>query len=102
MTAFDRTLVGIAWHHAEYAVVGKLIAGLDDAALERDGLLHDVSENSSYIDEAAILHKTQVPKYLKAPPARDHEDVVNWLERLPAETTFVLYHRAQFESGFGD
>ena len=30
---------------------------LDDAAFERDGLLHDVSANSSYIDEAAILSR---------------------------------------------
>ena len=102
MTAFDTTLVAISWHQAEYAVVSKVMAGLDDAALERDGLLHDVSENSSYLDEAAILHKGQVTRYLRPPPASDHDVVLNWLSGLPEETSFVLYHRAQFESGLGD
>ena len=102
MTAFDSTLVAISWHQAEYAVVGQVMAGLDDAALERDGRLKDVSANTSYIDEAAILHMAQVEAYLRKPPARDHDIVRNWLAGLPEEASFVMYHRAQFESGLGD
>jgi len=102
MTAFDTTLVAISWHEARYAVVSHVMAGLDDAGLERDGLLHDVSANSSYLDEAAILHKGQVQRYLRPPSDRDHALVKNWLAGLPDEAAFVLYHRAQFESGQGD
>lgn len=102
MTAFDATLVAISWHKARYAVVSEVMARLDDTALERDGRLKDVSGNTSYIDEAAILHKAQVHRYLRPPSDRDHALVKNWLAGLPEEAEFVLYHRAQFESGLGD
>ena len=52
MGAFETNLVAISWDHGKYAVISQTVAHVDSAALERDGLLHDVSEGVGYVDEA--------------------------------------------------
>ena len=101
MTAFDRTLVAISLAGGRYIVSSQVDADLDSTALERDGLLHDVSENSSYIDKAAILQRKDVPKYFL--PESDHRrnGAVAWFSALPEDVFLVVYHMAQFESGLG-
>lgn len=99
MTAFDSRLVAISLRHARYSVHSQIYGGLNEDALRRDGLIHDVSENSSYIDEAAILQRLDVPKYFF-----DNMDpeTLAWFDALPEDVFFVIYHIAQFESGLGD
>lgn len=102
MTAFDYTLVAISLAGGRYSVASQIDALLDTEALKRDGLLHDASENSSYIDETAILHKTQVPKYF-LPESNPHSNVaIVWHRALPEDVFFVVFHAAQFESFGGD
>lgn len=102
MTAFHTTLVAISLSKGQYAVHSQTYGALDADKLEKDGLLNDVSENSGYIDEAAILQKADVPKYFLPKSSQFHDRTVEWYNSLPSEVFFVLMHRAEFESGFGD
>lgn len=101
MTAFDHTLVAISLVGGRYTVSSQIDAALDPTALERDGLLHDVSEKSSYIDKAAILQKKDVPKYFLPEPSHRRSRAVVWFNDLPKEVFLAVCHMAQFESGLG-
>ena len=101
MTAFDHTLIAISLAGGRYTVSSQVDAHLDSDALERDGLLHDVSENSSYIDKAAILQKKNVPKYFLPESNHRRSGAVAWFNVLPEDAFLVVYHMAQFESGLG-
>jgi len=102
MTAFDGHLVAIAWEDGLYRVESPIDADLDDRALEADGRLQDVSADHFYIDEAAILAKVDLPKYFLPDGDERRSEAVNWHQGLSKDVSFVLYHRAQWESGFGD
>jgi hypothetical protein len=99
MSAFETNLVAITWKGGTYQVVSQIIAHIDDAALARDGLLHDVSENSSYIDEAAILEKGSFEKYFLPESDLRREAARQWYSALSEDVAFVFIHRAQYESG---
>jgi hypothetical protein len=102
MTAFTGQLVAISLRDGRYTVSSQISARLDYKALQRDGLIHDASENSSYIDEAAILQKLDVPKYFVQSTKWHQDKAPEWYASLDRDVFFVVYHLAQFESGLGD
>jgi hypothetical protein len=83
-------------------LAGHTTASLDCAALVRDGLLHGVTDDSEIPDEAAILHRAQVPHYLLPAAESGRRVVEDWLSTLPKDVALVLYHRVAFKEGFTD
>lgn len=102
MAAFETNLVAISWSAGQYAVVAQTIAQIDGGAMRQDGLFHDVSEDVGYIDEAAIIQKTDFAKYLLPDSNPWHEEAQQWYLALPREVMFILIHRAEWEGGLGD
>lgn len=100
--AFETHLVAISWSAGTYAVVSQTIAHVDTQLLTQDGLLHNVSEDSGYLDEAAIIQRADFAKYLLPPSNPWHKAAADWLAALPREVMFVLVHRAEWESGLGE
>jgi hypothetical protein len=99
MSAFETNLIAIAWRNGEYDVVAQTDAPIDVSALDRDGKIHDVSENTSYVDEAAIIQVGRFAQYLfpESDPRRNEAE--HWLRSLPESVMFIVVHRAQYESG---
>jgi hypothetical protein len=95
-------LVAITIKGPRYLVAGTLRASLDWAALVRDGVLHGVADDPEFPDEAAILHRAQVPTYLLTAPDPGRQAVEDWLSTLPKDVTLVLYHRVAFKEGLAD
>lgn len=95
-------LVAITMTGPRYLVAGTLRASLDCAALVRDGLLHGVTDDPEFADEAAILHRAQVANYLLPAPEPGRGAVEDWLSALPKEVRLVLYHRVAFKEGLTD
>ncbi|MEO8143118.1 MAG: hypothetical protein ABI654_02795 [Betaproteobacteria bacterium] len=102
MAAFETTLVAIGWRERKFVVISQIIAQVDSAALRRDGLLRDVSENVGYIDEAALVQPRDFERYLLPESNSWHDPAKEWYQALPKETTFILVHLAEWESGLGD
>jgi hypothetical protein len=66
--------------------------------LAKSGLhFNDVSQNAGYVDQAAILSKTDFAKCLV--PGSWCEAAATWYASLPSEATFVIVHVAEWESG---
>jgi hypothetical protein len=102
MTDFHDTLIAISHTGTRYQMAGKAKASLDWAALARDGLLLGVTDVLEFPDEAAILHRTQVPIYLKAVADPGRKAVEDWLGGLPQDVKLVLYHRVACKEGLTD
>ncbi len=102
MGAFHTYLVAISWSAGQYEVVAQTIAQIDSDAIRQAGLLHDVSEDVGYVDEAAIVQKADFVKYLLPESNPWHKEAQQWYSALPRETMFILVHRAEWESGLGD
>lgn len=100
--AFDTHLVAISWRLGAYAVVAQTMANVNIDALREAGYLHDVSENASYLDEAAIIRKDDFAKFLLPSTNQWGKAAAEWCETLPPETAFIVIHRAEWESGLGD
>ena len=98
--AFDINLVAISWRADIYTVVSQVNAAVDTGALKRDGLLHDVSHNAGYIDEAALIAKSDLAKYFLPPESPWARQAQDWHASLPAEATFILVHLFEWESGY--
>ena len=99
MSAFETNLIAIAWRNGRYDVIAQTDAPIDVAALERDGKIHDVSENTSYIDEAAIIQVGKLGQYLLPESDPRRTEAEDWLRALPDSVMFIVVHRAQYESG---
>jgi hypothetical protein len=95
-------LVAITMKGSRYTVAETLRASLDVATLVRDGLLHGATDDPEFPDEAAILHRVQVPHYLLPAPDPGRLVVKNWLSGLPKDVKLVLYHRVAFKEGLTD
>jgi len=96
--AFETHLIALSWHLGRYAVVAQITADVDTAAVAKRGLhFNDVSENAGYVDQAAILSKTDFAQCLL--PGSSCEAAATWYASLPSEATFVIVHVAEWESG---
>jgi len=102
MADFHDMLIAISRMGTRYQMAGKVKASLDCAALMRDGLLRGVTDDPEFPDEAAILHRTQVPNYLLPSPDPGRRAVEDWLSTLPKDVRLVLYHRVAFKEGVTD
>ena len=100
--AFETNLIAISWKQGQYVVVSQTIAHVDTDSLRRGGLLHDVSDDVGYMDEAAIIQKNDLGKFLLPETNPWHKAAADWFVALPAETTFIVVHRAEWESGLDD
>ncbi len=100
--AFYTNLIALSWLDDNYAVVSKITADVDTASIKRDGLFNNVSQNSSYFDEAAILGKKGLEKYLSSESGQQYKAAASWHASLPNEACFIVVHRAEWESGLGD
>lgn len=96
--AFDLEIVAIQWLAGRHFVVAENIfnSDLKSAELKAAFPLHDVSENSAYIDEATILSRTQLLSFVNS------DRLQAWLDNEAKDGTFFLIHRAEWESGLGD
>jgi hypothetical protein len=95
--AFATHLIALSWHMGRYAVVGQITADVDTTTIAKSGYFNDVSENAGYVDRAAILSKTDFAKYLL--PGPGNIATAGWYASLPSETTFLIVHVAEWESG---
>jgi hypothetical protein len=97
--SFEINLVAISWRADTYTVVSQVAAAVDTGALKREGRLLDVPHNAGYIDEAAVIAKSELPKYFLDPSSDWARRAQDWYSSLPAEATFVLVHLYEWESG---
>jgi hypothetical protein len=97
--AFEINLVAISWRKNIYTVVSQVTAAVDTGALKRDGLLHDVSHNAGYVDEAALIEKSDLEKYFLPAESGWARQAQDWYSSLPTEATFILVHLWEWESG---
>ena len=97
--AFEINLVAISWRADTYTVVSQVTAPVDIGAIKREGLMHDVSHNAGYIDEAAVIAKSDFAKYFLQPSSDWARQAQDWYSSLPEEATFVLVHLYEWESG---
>jgi hypothetical protein len=102
MADFYDTLIAISRTGTRYRLAGQATASLDCAALVRDGWLHRVAHDPAFPEEAAILHRAQVPHYLLPVPQSGRRAVEDWLSALPNDVALVLYHRVAFKEGLTD
>jgi len=98
--AFNTNLVAISWRADIYTVVSQVNAAVDTGALKRERLLHDVSHNSGYVDEAALIEKSNLAKFFLPPESAWARRAQDWYSSLPAEATFILVHLFEWESGY--
>jgi hypothetical protein len=97
--AIASNLLAIAWHGGRYAVASQITAKINTSSLRDAGVLHDVSQDSYYLDEAAIVQKAQFRKFLT--PETDYPAATAWWSSLPAEVMFIVVHLEEWESGLG-
>ncbi len=102
MSAFLSNLIALSWNDGQYEVVAQTIAQIDSLALQDDGILHNVSKDSGYLDEAAIVQHADFVKYLLPDSNPWHKEAQEWYSTLPRETMFIIVHLAEWESGLGD
>lgn len=100
--AIETKLVALSWHDGRYEVVAQVTAQVDTNAMMNDGLFHDVSEDSGYLDEAAIVQKKDFARYLLPESNPWHKAATLWYASLPTETMFIVVHRAEWDSGRND
>ena len=100
--AFETHIIALSWRNGNYAVVAQTTVPVNTETLEKDGLFNNVSENTSFIDEAAILHKNDFRKYLLPESDLFYETALEWYTSLPKETVFIIVHRAEWESCLAD
>lgn len=99
MAAFDTNLVAISWRGGQYGVVSQTMAHVNSSALRDAKLLHNVSEDAGYLDEAAIVQKADFRKFLI--PEASCRAALDWFCSLPSEVMFIVVHRAEWDSGLG-
>jgi hypothetical protein len=102
--AFETSLVAILQVEGKFKVHSQLTGTLRVPAMKESGLFHfhDVSDDTGYYDEAAIIAKNQLPDYFLDSPPYQAEPVRNWFKELPKEVAFIIVHRAEWESGLPD
>lgn len=100
--AFFINLIALRWKAGRYEVHSQVEASIDIWQLDQKNLMLDVSENSSYLDEMTILARRALPQYLADRGHTTYSAARSWYESLPEDVPFILVHRGEWESGFGD
>jgi len=95
-------LIALSWTQGRYAVVAQITADVPTDAIGKDHAFSDCSGDSIYYDGCAILHKSDLARYLAADASAVYKSASEWCQSLPAEATFVIVHVAEWESGLGD
>ena len=100
--AFETYLIAIRQVEGRFDVAADTIAHVDLEALRKDGRIADVSDETGYVDRAAILSYVEFPKYLLSdsdPWARKARD---WYAKLPKHIRFIVVNESEWESGISD
>lgn len=105
MAATYTTLIALKWHRGgvsasgnNYEVVSEIEADINLRLLKEDGLLHKAAENSFYSDNAAVISKTDFPKYL-IKDGKKKSDAEKWLLKLDSYVLYIVVHEAEYETG---
>lgn len=61
--AYYTTLIALSWTEGNYKINSKIEADINLKLLRDDGLLHNTSSSSSYMDNAAIVSRNDFSKY---------------------------------------
>jgi len=100
--AFETIIIALSWRDAEYSVVSRIHAPVNEEAIDREGRFQDVSSNPGYVDQMAIFEKGQFRRYLLWPNDDRTTEVRQWYDTLPEDVAFILVHRSEWESGLAD
>jgi len=99
--AFDTNLVALRWLKGKYDVVSSIPAEINIDDLQRNQRLNDVSSDLSFADFATILSYTEFEKYLLPESVSWSIEARKWYASIPNDATFIMVHRAEWESGLG-
>lgn len=94
--ALSIALIALEWEAGSYRVYSQVQGRIDVDLLEKDGVLRDVSQNSSYLDEIGVVSRPQLERYLSTPNDRLGRKTRDWYASLPSTLNFILIHRFEW------
>jgi divalent metal cation (Fe/Co/Zn/Cd) transporter len=100
--AYYTTLIALSWNEGNYQVNCKIETDINLQLLKNDGLLHNASASSNYMDNAAIVSKNDFPKYFNVNEDNKKTQAEKWYRKLDHSVAFIIVHEAEWESGFSD
>jgi hypothetical protein len=100
--AFETHLIAIRATEGTFDVASQTIAPIDLNALRRDNRLADISDDTGYVDRAAILSYQEFPKYLLPEANAWSKQARDWYGSLPKHICFIVVDESEWESGLGD
>jgi hypothetical protein len=98
--AFETNLIAIRQLEGRFDVVSDTIAHIDLDALRKENRIVDVSDDTGYVDRAAILSHGEFPRYLLPDPWS--KKAREWYAALPKHVRFILVNESEWERGLGE
>ena len=100
--AFETNLIAIRQVDGRFDVASDTIAHVDLEALRKKSRIADVSDNTGYVDRAAILSFEEFPKYFLPESNPWHKAARDWYASLPKYVRFIVVNESEWESGLSD
>ena len=100
--AFETYLIAIRQVEGRFDIAADTIAAVDLEALRKEGRIADVSDETGYVDRAAILSYVEFPKYLLSDSTPWAKKARDWYATLPKHIRFIVVNESEWESGIPD
>lgn len=100
--AFETSLIAIRQLEGRFDVVSDTIAHINLDALRKENRIVDVSDDTGYVDRAAILSYGEFQKYLLPDSNPWSKGAREWYAALPKHVRFIVVNESEWESGLQD